>query len=172
MNSGLDVVYDTSGQFRDGNTLQLTKAFGYSIKGYYVFGQQGILESRVAERGDTSGRFVSRGMSSTIGNNLADIVPQIVQYFDELKILDSSTSVERPKVVAIYKKSPDAIQGKPADGQIIGQWEVLSPIFFKYLNVVGPLGEGRQEMQRDFRKYKTIPVTFDPRKMLWPGQVD
>jgi len=170
MNSGLDVVYDTSGQFRDGNTLGLTKAFGYSIKGYYVFGQPGILESRVAERGDTSGRFVSRGMSETIGNNLASIIPQIVQYFDELKILDSSTNVERPKVVAIYKKSPDAIQGKPDNGQLIGQWEVLSPIFFKYVNVVGPAGAGSQEMQKNFRQYKIIPVTFDSRTMLWPDQ--
>lgn len=161
LNSGLDVVYDTSGQFRDGNTLGITKSLGYGVRGYYVFGQQGLLEQRTAERGDKTGRFVPKGMSATIGSNLGNIIPQNLHYFDELQILDSSVGVDRMKVVAVYKKLPNIDISKAENGTQIGEWQVISPIFFKYVKQVGPAGAGSEEMQRNPRKYSKIPVTFD-----------
>lgn len=176
LNNGLDVVYDSSGQFRDGYSLGATKRAGYGIKGFYVLANNAMIEDRVESRAQATGRFVDRGMATTIASNLQSIIPQNLHYYDELVVLDSSAGVERMKPIAIYRKAQGWDISTVQNGQIIGEWEVLSPMFFKFVsppikNESGKLISSSQAAKSP-RKYRKIPVEFSDSMSRWTPTLD
>lgn len=148
--NGLDLVYDTSGQFNDGyDDITNWKQKGYKVVGHYFFAPTETLKRRNEERFNRTGRYVAPSIVSTIQNNLASILPTLMNgYFDELYIYDSERDPMKPAVV-----------GRLQQGQNGMELAILDPRLFRYVftDRVGPDGK-----TIDIRRTKTIPLTRTP----------
>jgi len=148
---GLDLVYDTSGQFNDGfRDITDWRKMGYDLVAHYFFAPESTLQRRVIERQEQFGRGVPQHIVSTIQWNLKQMIPDFIgrQLFDELYIWDTEKDPERPQLVGQVLLGQ---QGQPST------LEVKHPYLFRYLfeDRTAPDG-GKIEP----RKTKVITIPF------------
>lgn len=111
---GLDMVYDTSGQFNDGfQDIKDWRKAGYEVVAHYFFAPESILQDRVAERERRTGRGVPPWIVKQIQWNLTQMLPDFIARgaFDELYIWDTEKDVTKPLLVGQMSASE---QGQPA----------------------------------------------------------
>lgn len=145
--NGVDLVYDTSGQFNDGyQDLTDWRNKGYKTVAHYFFAPLETLYKRNEERFRRTGRWVMPGIISTIQSNLSDLLPNLMSggYFDEVYIYDSERDPMRPTVV-----------GRMQQGATGLELAVLDPRLFRYIfqDRVDQFGK-----PIDVRKTKIIPI--------------
>ena len=145
--NGIDLVYDTSGQFNDGyEDITNWRSKGYKIVAHYFFAPNETLAKRNEERFNRTGRYVAPNIVRTIQNNLSQILPNLMSggYLDELYIYDSEKDPMKPIVVGRLQQGASGLE-----------LAVLDPRLFRYIftDRVGPDGK-----PIDIRKTKTIPI--------------
>jgi len=75
MAQGIDVVYDSTGQFNnDPGTLDRLRNAGYTIIGDYFVGPLDVLDARVAKRAQDTGRVVPLSYTQIIQDNLRSMM--------------------------------------------------------------------------------------------------
>jgi len=148
---GLDLVYDTSGQFNDGfRDITDWRKMGYDVVAHYFFAPESTLQQRVIDRQSQFGRGVPPYIVSQIQWNLMQMIPDFMarQLFDELYIWDSEKDPAKPQLVGQLLLGQ---QGQPST------LEVKHPYLFRYLfqDRTAPDG-GKIEP----RKTKIITIPF------------
>jgi len=107
---GIDLVYDTSGQFNDGTSdIEKWKKKGYKVVAHYFFAPDDVLATRNNDRFKRTGRMVPEWIPPVINRNLSMLVPQMDSLFDELHIWDSEKDPTSP--VALARRG----QGEPLE---------------------------------------------------------
>jgi hypothetical protein len=118
---GIDMTYDTSGQFNDGNKdlINWRKA-GYKIVAHYFFSPDDVILKRNAERFERTGRMVPDWIPPVINRNLYFQLPNLDAFFDELFVYDTTNDPMNPIMVARRA--------------INEQLEVMDPKLFDFAN--------------------------------------
>lgn len=118
---GMDMTYDTSGQFNDGNKdlINWRKA-GYKIVAHYFFSPDDVILKRNAERFERTGRMVPDWIPPVINRNLYFSLPNLDPFFDELFVYDTTNDPMNPIMVARRA--------------INEQLEVMDPKLFDFAN--------------------------------------
>jgi hypothetical protein len=99
--SRLPIIYDTSGQFNNGNqTISDMRDSGYRISANYFLAPTDILIQRAQEREEATGRGVPTGIISTMADNLTRIIPNLWSggWFDDLTLIDTSDPLN-PRII-------------------------------------------------------------------------
>jgi len=151
---GLDLVYDTSGQFNDGfQDLVDWRKKGYNIVGHYFFAPLPVIQKRVLNREDQFGRHVPEGIVEQIQWNLQQILPIIIerQLFDELYIWDSEKDPTKPLLVG------QMLLGQLGAPQIL---QIKHPYLLRYLYKDRTAPDGSKI---EVRKTQTITIPFSGR---------
>jgi len=148
---GLDLVYDTSGQFNDGfQDLADWRKKGYNIVAHYFFAPMATLTGRVNTRNKSTGRGVPLSVVETIQRNLQNLVPEILkrQLFDELYIWDSEKDPSKPMLVG------QMLLGELGQPQVL---QIKHPYLLRYLftSRIAPDGS-----KIEARKTQTITIPF------------
>lgn len=148
---GLDLVYDTSGQFNDGfQDLMDWRKKGYNIVAHYFFAPMPTLTGRVNTRNKGTGRGVPLNVVETIQRNLQELVPAILkrQLFDELYIWDSEKDPSKPQLIG------QMLLGELGQPQVL---QVKHPYLFRYIfkSRIAPDGS-----KIEVRKTQTITIPF------------
>lgn len=151
---GLDLVYDTSGQFNDGfEDIKDWKKKGYDMVAHYFFAPDETLLRRVKEREEKTGRGVPSHIVTTIQWNVMQMLPNFMgrQLFDELYIWDTEKDPAKPLLVG------QLLLGQPGQPQIL---QIKHPYLFRYLfkDRVGPDGDKLEP-----RKTQSITMPYSGR---------
>lgn len=151
---GLDLVYDTSGQFNDGfQDIRDWRSGGYDIVAHYFFAPESTLQRRVREREEKTGRGVPAGIVSTIQWNVMQMLPGFMgqQLFDELYIWDTEKDPAKPILLG------QLMLDQPGQPQVL---QVKHPYLFRYLfrDRVGPDGDKLEP-----RKTQAITIPYSQR---------
>ena len=118
---GVDMTYDTSGQFNDGNKdLTNWRQSGYKIIAHYFFSPDDVILKRNAERFERTGRMVPDWIPPVINRNLYFQLPNLDPFFDELFVYDTTNDPMNPILVARRA--------------INEQLEVMDPKLFDFAN--------------------------------------
>jgi ADP-ribose pyrophosphatase YjhB (NUDIX family) len=149
--NGVDLVYDTSGQFNDGyQDITDWRGRGYKVIGHYFFAPNEVLAKRNEERFNRTGRYVAPTIVRTIQNNLSQILPDLMSggYFDELYIYDSERDPMKPVMVGRLQQGASGLE-----------LAIMDPRLFRYIftDRVGP-----DDKPIDIRRTKTIPIGRKP----------
>lgn len=99
--SRLPIIYDTSGQFNNGNqTISDMRDSGYRISANYFLAPTNILIQRAQEREELTGRGVPTGIISNMADNLTRIIPSLWSggWLDDLTIVDTSDPLN-PRII-------------------------------------------------------------------------
>lgn len=99
--SRLPIIYDTSGQFNNGNqTISDMRDSGYRISANYFLAPTNILIQRAQEREEATGRGVPTGIISTMADNLTRIIPNLWSggWLDDLTLIDTSDPLN-PRII-------------------------------------------------------------------------
>lgn len=124
--AGLDLVYDTSGQFNDGfQDISDWRKKGYNVVAHYFFAPLSVLQPRVTERATRTGRGVPASIVDTMHRNLVSMIPDMIasQLFDELYIWDSEKDVNKPLLIGQVEAG---VSGQPSN------LLVKHPYLFRY----------------------------------------
>jgi ADP-ribose pyrophosphatase YjhB (NUDIX family) len=98
---GVDITYDTSGQFNDGNRDLIDwKNSGYKIVAHYFFSPDDVIAQRNKERFERTGRMVPDWIPPAINRNLYFQLPSLDPFFDELFIYDTTGDPMNPVMIA------------------------------------------------------------------------
>ena len=151
---GLDLVYDTSGQFNDGfEDIKDWKKKGYDMVAHYFFAPEETLLRRVKEREERTGRGVPSNIVTTIQWNVMQMLPNFIgrQLFDELYIWDTEKDPAKPLLVG------QLLLGQPGQPQML---QIKHPYLFRYLlkDRVGPDGATLEP-----RKTQSITIPYSGR---------
>lgn len=100
---GVDVVYDTSGQFgRGGEDLEKARSLGYRVVAHYTTGDVDVFKNGVKERAEATGRYIPGGLVEQISSNAPVYAQEMLDkdLFDEFYLWDTTKQGERVLVAA------------------------------------------------------------------------
>ena len=98
---GIDMTYDTSGQFNDGNRDLINwKNAGYKVVAHYFFSPDDVILERNAERFERTGRMVPDWIPPAINRTLYFQLPNLDPFFDELFVYDTTDDPMNPIMIA------------------------------------------------------------------------
>lgn len=118
---GVDMTYDTSGQFNDGNRDLINwKNAGYKVVAHYFFSPDDVILERNAERFERTGRMVPDWIPPAINRTLYFQLPNLDPFFDELFVYDTTDDPMNPIMIARRA--------------INEQLEVMDPKLFDFAN--------------------------------------
>jgi len=118
---GVDMTYDTSGQFNDGNKDLINwRNAGYKVVAHYFFSPDDVILQRNAERFERTGRMVPDWIPPAINRTLYFQLPNLDQFFDELFVYDTTNDPMNPIMIARRA--------------INEQLEVMDPKLFDFAN--------------------------------------
>lgn len=104
LEEGLDVVYDSTGQYNAGfGTLTAARAKGYDIIAHYNVAPESALTSNVEARQKTDPRRLPSSFITAVMNTNYRIMPKVAEFADEFYLWDSEDITTR-KLLAEKKK--------------------------------------------------------------------
>jgi DNA-binding NarL/FixJ family response regulator len=104
LEEGLDVVYDSTGQYNAGfGTLTAARAKGYDIVAHYNVAPESALTSNVEARQKTDPRRLPSSFITAVMNTNYRIMPKVAEFADEFYLWDSEDITTR-KLLAEKKK--------------------------------------------------------------------
>jgi len=101
-----DIVYDTSGQFRNSGELKRLKDAGYKLEAHYFVGDHQVFLERIRARAAKEGRYVPESYVHIIQDNLYGVMAQEMSTFDDFSLWGNDTE-GGPVLLARKAMKPD-----------------------------------------------------------------
>jgi curved DNA-binding protein CbpA/predicted ABC-type ATPase len=106
--NGLDVVYDSTGQYNSGfGTLQAARNAGYDIVMHYNTAEPDALAAAIESRSQTDSRRLPTGFNNAVMQRNKTIMPSVAKAADEFYLWDSS-DIKSRKLLA-QKQTPQSM---------------------------------------------------------------